>query len=303
MNDLSWFKIFGGSKWRIVWHFFVVGVIPSGVNLYPGHVILFFASSHFCRFIARFSSFGRFRDLSISFSWSGSDLFSYQHIKVIFEFSGPGVLSIVFWNVAGMLVSPQNPLRNLYNLVAALPSMLKIQGSWIPSSNGIWLLTYSRSSFKKRKFPGIVIPSKIFIATKSTRWSMPCFCYLFLCIASLGFSNLRQFLCFLFIFYCNDHRTYEVFISAFVQFDFCFAATNCFSSVSTLSSRCRGTLLPLCWYGMKFLSLLIWQHEFGISPVASSGLDFYEIPIHKILFCISVGYGVYFLSFILFVCR
>ena len=80
MNDLSCFSVFGISSLFIESHFRFVGVIPVGVIWYPSQVISFFANSHFCSFIARFSLSNWYNILSISFSWP--DMFPFVMINM-----------------------------------------------------------------------------------------------------------------------------------------------------------------------------------------------------------------------------
>ena len=68
MKDRSCFNIFGFSKFVIASHFCFVGVTPFGVILNPSHIISFLANLHFCRLIAKLSSFSLCSILSISFS-------------------------------------------------------------------------------------------------------------------------------------------------------------------------------------------------------------------------------------------
>ena len=57
MNERNCLSIFGGSKDIMASNFDFVGVTPFGVTLKPNHVVSFYANSHFCGFIASFSSF------------------------------------------------------------------------------------------------------------------------------------------------------------------------------------------------------------------------------------------------------
>ena len=73
INDLSCFRVLGGSIFIMASVFRFVGFIPSGFILYPSHVISVTANSNVCKLIARFSLSKRVSTLSDSFSWSESD--------------------------------------------------------------------------------------------------------------------------------------------------------------------------------------------------------------------------------------
>ena len=63
------------------------------------------------------------------------------------------VLSIAFWNSAGMSVSPYNPLLNRYVLVALPPMILKLHCFAVSSSSGNWLYAYRKSIVENRTSP------------------------------------------------------------------------------------------------------------------------------------------------------
>ena len=68
INDLSCFRVLGGSIFIMASVFRFVGIIPSGFILYPNNVISVTANSHFCKPIARFSLSKWVSTLSNSFS-------------------------------------------------------------------------------------------------------------------------------------------------------------------------------------------------------------------------------------------
>ena len=87
----------------------VVGMIPSGLILYPSHVISVTANSHLWKLTARFSLSNLFNTLSNSHSWILSDHFVMIIISsrnACAQWIFASVKSIIFWNVAGLSVNP-----------------------------------------------------------------------------------------------------------------------------------------------------------------------------------------------------
>ena len=142
MNDRSCFSVLGCSSSIMASVFVINGVIPWGVILKPNHSIAFLPNSHFWIFIARFSLSSFSRILFNSFSCSFRDHLVITRMSsrnANSEFMPSSVLSIVFLNVAGISVSPENPFMKLYVPVARPPRMMKLQCFAIDSSRGIWL--------------------------------------------------------------------------------------------------------------------------------------------------------------------
>ena len=109
ISYLRCFSVFGGSNFMIDSVFRVFDTISSGFILYPNHVISLTANSHLCRFIARFSLSNRASTLFSSVSWFVSDPFVIIIISsrnACAQFMFASLKSMIFWNVAGISVSP-----------------------------------------------------------------------------------------------------------------------------------------------------------------------------------------------------
>ena len=134
-------------------------------------MISFFATSHFSKLIARFSSFSLCKILSKSFSCSSR--VSYVIISMSSRYANLILYQVMFiylflkccWHICKSVES----FTNLYVSVAFPPRILKLQCFLMFSSGGIWLYAYLRSIFENQYWPGIFFFSDIYTATESMR--------------------------------------------------------------------------------------------------------------------------------------
>ena len=129
--------------------FVISGVIALGVFVNPSHSILFLANSFFRRLIARPSSSTFYMNLSNSGSWPWMVPLLMTNMSSRnrnLEDIPSRVLSIVFWNVAGIPVRPKISFRNLYVPVALPPRMLNLHYFVIELSRAIWLFLRTKMS-------------------------------------------------------------------------------------------------------------------------------------------------------------
>ena len=109
MNCLSLRWVVGSAKSMMERTFAYSGCTPELSILYPNHSISFWAILHFLREIAKFSLSSRCRQLLTSVICSvfvplDAINMSSRKQKVLDKFMS--VLSMAFWNSAGMSVSP-----------------------------------------------------------------------------------------------------------------------------------------------------------------------------------------------------
>ena len=109
-NDRNCFSVLGLSSFVMASVFVMSGVVPLGVIVKPSHsMMFFFANSHFCKFIASPSLSSLLKIFSYSFFCSRMDplvITRKSSRNANFEEIPSNILSIVFWNVAGMSVRP-----------------------------------------------------------------------------------------------------------------------------------------------------------------------------------------------------
>ena len=172
-NERRCLSVFGLSNFIIASVFVISGVIPVGIILNPNYSILVLANSHFWKLIARRSASSFCKTLSNSFSCFLSVLsviISISSRNADLDNMTSKVLSIVFWNVAGISVRPWKPFMNLYVPVALPPSLLKLQCMAIDCSKGVWLYAYFRYILKNQNVPGEFCLCGMCSATASTKW-------------------------------------------------------------------------------------------------------------------------------------
>ena len=118
------------------------------------------------------------------------------------------------------------------------------------SSRGIWLYAYLRSILLNHHGTSLFLLNVIFIARESVRWMIPCIWYLFLWIALFNsFESIAIFidLSFLTVITTGLMNRSSGHFSNRINW---LSSTSSCNSFSTFSTRCKGTLLPLCCVGV-----------------------------------------------------
>ena len=118
----------------------------------------------------------------------------------------------------------------------------------IELSNGIWLYAYLRSILENQIVPGEFSLWVIYGATASTRWSILCIWYLFLCIALFNFLESNAIFTDLPFFTVITTGLTKRSSGHFSSFVIWLSCINLSSSISTFLSRWRGILRPFFLY-------------------------------------------------------
>ena len=172
---------------------------------------------------------------------------------------------------------------NLYVAVAFPPSILKLQCSAMLLSRGIWLYACLRSILLNHHGPSLFLLDVIFIASESVRSSILCIWCLFLWIAL--FSSFESSAIFIDLSFLtvNTSGLMKKSSGHFSNRIIWLSLISFCNSFSTFSTRCKGTLLPLCCVGV----FSFFKMDFGIwflllpSLVQMWG---YFLKIHFVMF-------------------